>query len=145
MTITTSSPTTSSPLVTLVGNPNSGKTTLFNALTNSNYKVSNYPGVTVEKREGSLALNKDSKVRLLDLPGTYTLSGLTADEAIVTKALQGLIPSCGTPDLVVAVIDSSNLERNLYVISELLDTGIPVIAALTMIDTVEERGERVYT
>jgi ferrous iron transport protein B len=145
VTITTSSPTTSSPLVTLVGNPNSGKTTLFNALTNSNYKVSNYPGVTVEKREGSLALNKDSKVRLLDLPGTYTLSGLTADEAIVTKALQGLIPSCGTPDLVVAVIDSSNLERNLYVISELLDTGIPVIAALTMIDTVEERGERVYT
>lgn len=132
------------PLVTLIGNPNSGKTTLFNVLTNSNYKVSNYPGVTVEQKEGLLVIQDGIQVRLLDLPGTYSLSGLTADEAIVTQVLKGELPSCGSPNLIVAVVDGASLERNLYVISELMDTEIPIVIALTMMDVVEERGDKIY-
>ncbi len=132
------------PLVALVGNPNCGKTTLFNVLTNSNYKVSNYPGVTVERKEGSLLVDEQLRVRLLDLPGTYALSGLTADEAIVTQVLQGSVSSCGKPDLIIAVVDAANLERNLYVVSELLDTDLPIVIALTMMDVVDQRGDKIY-
>lgn len=131
--------------VALVGNPNCGKTTLFNSLTGSNYKVANYPGVTVEKRQGTLNVNNDLTLQLIDLPGTYALSGLTLDERVATQYLQGEISGSRKPDLVVAVVDASNLERNLFIVSELIDTGIPLIVALNMIDVAEERGIKIYS
>ncbi len=130
--------------VALVGNPNCGKTTLFNALTGSRYKVANYPGVTVEKKEGSLRLNDGSSVRLLDLPGTYALEGSSVDEKIVTSLLTGKLPGTPRPDLVVAVVDATNLERNLFLVSELIDEGFPVVLAVNMIDAAEESGIKVY-
>jgi len=130
--------------VALIGNPNCGKTTLFNALTGSSYKVANYPGVTVEKREGVLNLPGQITTRLVDLPGTYALSGTTLDEQIVTRYLLGELASTPRPDLVVAVVDAANLERNLFIVSELIDTETPLIVALNMIDVAEERDIKIY-
>jgi ferrous iron transport protein B len=128
----------------LVGNPNSGKTTLFNSLTGSNFKVANYPGVTVEKREGTLSLSTDLVATLIDLPGTYALSGSTLDETIVTQFLRGELEGSSVPDLIVAVIDATNLERNLFIVSELIDIGLPIVVALNMMDTAEQQGLKVY-
>jgi ferrous iron transport protein B len=140
-----SPPRPSSPrYVALIGNPNCGKTTLFNTLTGSAYKVANYPGVTVEKREGRIALAEHLSAQLVDLPGTYALSGTTLDEQIVTKYLSGTVDSSPAPDLVVAVVDASNLERNLFIVSELIDTGLPLIVALNMMDVAEEREMKIY-
>lgn len=139
-----SSQATRIPTLALIGNPNSGKTTLFNALTGSNYKVANYPGVTVEKKEGALSLSNDLSARLIDLPGTYALSGSTLDEAIVTKFLQGEISGTPQPDLIIAVVDATNLERNLFVVSELIDTGVPIVLALNMMDAAEQKGLKIY-
>ena len=126
----------SAKTVALVGNPNCGKTTLFNALTGSRYKVANYPGVTVEKREGSLKLKDGSCIRLLDLPGTYALEGSSIDEKIVTSVLQGSLPGVPRPDLIVAVVDATNLERNLFLVSELIDEGFKIVLAVNMIDEI---------
>jgi ferrous iron transport protein B len=131
--------------VALVGNPNCGKTTLFNHLTGSNYKVANYPGVTVEKRQGTLNVTPDLDIQLIDLPGTYALSGLTLDERVATQYLQGEVTGSPKPNLVIAVVDASNLERNLFVVSELIDTGTPLIVALNMVDIAEERGIKIYS
>lgn len=128
----------------LVGNPNCGKTTLFNALTGSAYKVANYPGVTVEKREGTVHVHPTLSAQLVDLPGTYALSGSTLDEQIVTNYLAGSIEHSRAPDLVVAVVDASNLERNLFLLSEVLDTERPVVVALNMMDVAEEREIKIY-
>lgn len=130
--------------IALVGNPNSGKTTLFNALTGSNFKVANYPGVTVEKKEGAITLNSDLTATIIDLPGTYALSGTTIDETIVTKFLSGEMKDSNTPDLVVAVIDATNLERNLFIVSELIDIGLPIVIALNMMDAAEQQGLKIY-
>ncbi len=130
--------------VALVGNPNCGKTTLFNTLTGSSYKVANYPGVTVEKREGNLTLSPQLSTQLVDLPGTYALSGATLDEQIATKYLSGEIANSRIPDLVVAVLDATNLERNLFIVSELIDSEIPLIIALNMMDVAEEREIKIY-
>jgi ferrous iron transport protein B len=130
--------------VALVGNPNCGKTTLFNVLTGSSYKVANYPGVTVEKREGSIMLSPHTSAQLVDLPGTYSLSGTTLDEQIATQYLRGAIVNSQAPDLAVAVVDASNLERNLFIVSELLDTGLPCVLALNMMDIAEEREIKIY-
>lgn len=130
--------------VALVGNPNCGKTTLFNILTGSSYKVANYPGVTVEKRQGSLKLTPSTPAQLVDLPGTYSLSGTTLDEQIATKYLNGAMANSPAPDLAVAIVDASNLERNLFLVSELIDTGIPCVLALNMMDIAEERGIKIY-
>jgi ferrous iron transport protein B len=130
--------------VALVGNPNCGKTTLFNVLTGSSYKVANYPGVTVEKREGSVTLAPHTSVQLVDLPGTYSLSGTTLDEHVATQYLLGTMAHSRAPDLAVAVVDASNLERNLFLVSELLDTGVPCVLALNMMDIAEEREIKIY-
>jgi ferrous iron transport protein B len=132
-------------VIALVGNPNCGKTTLFNALTGSRYKVANYPGVTIEKREGSLSLSPDSCARIFDLPGTYALQGATLDEKIVTQFISGEMAGCPKPDLIVVVVDATNLERNLFLLSELIDTGIPIVLAVNMMDAAERAGIKVYT
>jgi ferrous iron transport protein B len=124
----------SEPLIVLVGNPNSGKTSLFNHLTGSQYKVANYPGVTVERRQGTLKLPDTSTAQLVDLPGTYSLQGESIDERVTIKELQE------KPDLIIAVVDASNIERNLYIVSELIDLKIPMILALNMVDLATKRG-----
>ena len=125
--------------VALVGAPNAGKTTLFNVLTGSSARVGNYPGVTVERREG-LLLGASSEVRLLDLPGTYSLIGETPDEQIVEKALAGRL--AGEPELdgIVCVVDATTLRRGLGLVREVLKRGLPTLLVLTMIDEVRARG-----
>ena len=120
--------------VALVGNPNSGKTTLFNALTGLRQKVGNYPGVTVEKKEGRIALPNGQPANLIDLPGLYSLVPHSPDEEIAREVLLGLRADTPAPNLIVNTVDASNLERNLYLTSQLLDIGIPVVIALTMSD-----------
>ncbi len=129
--------------IALAGNPNSGKTTLFNALTGLRHKVANYPGVTVEKKMGSLKLLLNdvlTEVDVVDLPGTYSLSAHSEDEEVATSYLLGTLQSESLPDLVVCVIDSTNLERNLYLLSQIIDLGLPVIAALNMSDELSKFG-----
>lgn len=131
--------------VALAGNPNCGKTTIFNGLTGLRYKVANYPGVTVEKKIGAIALPGVENARLLDLPGIYSLSGNSLDEQIATAALLGQIEGEQLPDLIVAVLDASNLERNLYLTTQLIDLGRPIIVALNMSDIAAERGLTIRT
>lgn len=125
-------------LVALVGNPNAGKTTLFNALTGSNQKVGNYAGVTVEKVSGVLKL-PNSEVDCVDIPGLYSLTPLSEDEHIATKALLGE-GGHSKPDLLVYVLDASNLERNLFLFSQIQPQGIPIVVALTMVDLLHRSG-----
>src|SRR4028118_1803282 len=106
--------------IALAGNPNAGKTTLFNALTGMRQKVGNYPGVTVEKKEGRFALENGREAVVLDLPGTYSLSPKSPDEEIARDVLLGLRPETPVPDAVVVVVDASNLERNLYLATQIL-------------------------
>lgn len=122
--------------IALAGNPNSGKTTLFNALTGSNRFVGNWPGVTVEKKEGKLKGNKD--VIITDLPGIYSLSPYSPEEIIARNYLID-----DTPDAVLNIIDGSNLERNLYLTTQLIELGIPVVAAVNMMDVVEKNGDKI--
>ncbi len=130
--------------VALIGNPNCGKTTLFNALTGSRYKVANYPGVTVEKREGLLAIKDGGHVSLLDLPGTYALEGMSADEQVVTSLLRGSLAGTPKPDLIVAVVDATNLERSLFLVSEMIDAGFKIVVAANMTDAAESLGIKVH-
>ena len=118
------------PLAALVGNPNTGKTTLFNRLTGSRARVGNYPGVTVDRREGSLA---DGSLRVLDVPGTYSLVGRSAEERIAVDAMLGL-GSNEVPDAVVVCLDATQLVRSCYLLLQLQELGLPVLAALTMVD-----------
>ena len=126
--------------VALVGNPNSGKTTLFNALTGLRQKVGNYPGVTVEKKEGRISLPNGQTASLLDLPGLYSLTPNSPDETISREVLMGLRADTPAPDLILNIVDASNLERNLYLTSQLLDLGVPVVVALTMTDAADKEG-----
>ena len=126
--------------VALVGNPNSGKTTLFNSLTGLRQKVGNYPGVTVEKKEGRCRFADGATARLLDLPGLYSLTPHSPDEAIALDVLMGLRDEGQVPDVVLNVVDASNLERNLYLTGQLLDLGLPVVIALTMTDAADKEG-----
>lgn len=135
--------TKSAPLrVALAGNPNCGKTTLFNALTGLNYKVANYPGVTVERKEGRATLGTNKAV-IIDLPGIYSLTGHSIDEVIASRALLGQLPGTALPDVVVCVIDAANLERNLYLATQIIDLGFPVILALNMCDIADKRGIKI--
>ncbi|MEW6509908.1 MAG: ferrous iron transport protein B, partial [Bacteroidota bacterium] len=127
-------------LIALVGNPNSGKTTLFNALTGLRQKVGNYPGVTVERKEGRLRTSHGEEATLLDLPGTYSLAPGSPDEAIATSILLGTASHTPPPDLIICVVDASHLERNLYLVSQIIDRGLPLVIALNMIDVAERGG-----
>ena len=126
--------------IALAGNPNSGKTTLFNAFTKLRQKVGNYPGVTVEKKTGTLVLAKDRVVNVIDLPGMYSLSVRSPDEQIARDVLLGRASDTLKPDMVVCVVDAGNLERNLYLVSQIQDLGVPMIIALNMMDEVERQG-----
>lgn len=128
------------PTVALAGNPNCGKTTIFNALTGLNYKVANYPGVTVEKKTGRVMLDDKRAITLVDLPGIYNLSGTSLDEIIAARSLLGDISAEDRPDLIVSVVDAGNLERNLYLTTQLVDLGIPIVLVLNMIDVAEKEG-----
>ena len=131
------------PLIALVGNPNSGKTTLFNSLTGLNYKVANYPGVTVERKAATIALPSGRAAQLVDLPGVYSLAGISIDERIATSEITGT-SGRERPDLIIQVCDATNLERNFYLLSQLLDTGIKVLLCLTMVDLTEKVGLKIH-
>ena len=131
------------PRFALVGNPNCGKTTLFNALTGLRHKVGNYPGVTVERKEGQVTLQPGQTVDIADLPGLYSLTPHSPDERIARDALLGYLPNTPRPDAVVNVVDASNLERNLYLTSQILDLGLPTLVVLTMTDAAAHQGVRV--
>ena len=125
--------------VAVIGNPNTGKSTLFTALTGVHSQIGNYPGVTVEKKLGWFEFEGQS-VRLVDLPGTYSLSPRTIDEMVSVDVLLGRQPDVGQIDAVVCIVDASNLERNLYVFSQVLDLGLPTVLVLNMWDVANERG-----
>src|SRR5687768_12321588 len=127
----------------LAGNPNSGKTTIFNALTGLRQKVANYPGVTVEKKTGRTKLPDGRWVDIIDLPGTYSLISRSPDERVAMEVLRGLRTDVPAPDVVVVVVDASNLQRNLYLVSQLIELGRPLVVALNMTDVAERRGIRV--
>ena len=122
--------------IALAGNPNSGKTTLFNALTGSNQFVGNWPGVTVEKKEGKL--KKHSDVKIVDLPGIYSLSPYTLEEVVARNFLLE-----ERPDAILNIVDGTNLERNLYLTTQLTELGIPVVVAVNMMDVVQKNGDRI--
>ncbi|MDE7240102.1 MAG: 50S ribosome-binding GTPase, partial [Lachnospiraceae bacterium] len=122
--------------IALAGNPNCGKTTLFNALTGANQFVGNWPGVTVEKKEGKLKENKD--VTVMDLPGIYSLSPYTLEEVVARNYLIG-----DDPGVIINIVDGTNIERNLYLSTQLLELGIPVVMAINMMDIVEKSGDRI--
>ncbi len=122
----------------LAGNPNSGKTTMFNALTGAAQFVGNWPGVTVEKKEGKY--RKDKDVRIMDLPGIYSLSPYSQEEVVAREYLVN-----DRPDAIINIVDVTNLERNLYLTTQLLEIGIPVVIALNMMDVVQKSGDTVHT
>ncbi len=125
--------------IALVGNPNTGKTTVFNSLTGLKQKIGNYPGVTVERKTGALQLN-GVKHTIIDLPGTYSLNPKSIDECIAYETLIGEYEFESTPNLAIVIVDASNLERNLYLATQVMDLGIPMIIVLNMMDVAEERG-----
>jgi ferrous iron transport protein B len=130
--------------VALVGNPNTGKTTLFNVLTGYRQRVGNYPGVTVDKKVGRLrGGGAAGPVDLLDLPGTYSLSASSADEAVVLDVLLGRGAGRDAPDAIVCVVDAANLQRNLFFVSQVLEIGRPVVVALNMMDEADRLGVRI--
>src|SRR5215211_4576795 len=126
--------------IALAGNPNSGKTTIFNALTGLRQKTANYPGVTVEKKTGRCKLPDGRWVDVIDLPGTYSLISRSPDERVAMEVLRGLRPDTAAPDVVVVVVDASNLQRNLYLVSQLIELGRPLVVALNMTDIAHRRG-----
>src|SRR6202044_3542840 len=129
-----------SPLVALVGNPNCGKTALFNVLTGSRQKVANYAGVTVERKEGALLTPSGSRVRILDLPGAYSLDPLTPDEQITADVLLGRRAGESAPDFVVCVTDATNLRQNLRLVLTLRRLGLPMVVVLNMTDIARRKG-----
>lgn len=128
--------------IALAGNPNAGKTTLFNALTGLKQKVANYPGVTVERKEGPWRLNGQA-ANLIDLPGLYSLDATSLDEQIARDIITGQQSGVSKPDAIVAVVDATNLERNLYLVMQLFEFGVPVVIALTMIDVFEKEKHEI--
>lgn len=123
--------------IALAGNPNCGKTTLFNALTGSNQFVGNWPGVTVEKKEGKLKNHKD--VTIMDLPGIYSLSPYTLEEVVARNYLIN-----EKPDAIINIVDGTNIERNLYLSTQVMELGIPVIMAVNMMDIVQKNGDKIH-
>src|SRR6266404_1142634 len=130
------------PTVALLGNPNTGKTTLFNALAGMNQRVGNYPGVTVETKKGKLR-HDGLTFNLVDLPGTYSLAPRSPDEMVAVDLILGQQAGEPRPDVIVTIVDASNLERNLYLTTQALEMGVPVVVALNMIDVAEGQGIRI--
>ncbi len=128
--------------VALVGNPNAGKTTLFNALTGANQQVGNYAGVTVALKVGETFTPHGRKLRILDLPGCYSLKANSPDEKVALDALTGALPGERSPDIVVCVVDASNLERHLQLTLQVIELGLPCVLALNMVDVAESTGLR---
>ncbi|MCK4343628.1 MAG: ferrous iron transport protein B [Phycisphaerae bacterium] len=132
-------PKTRAAVVALVGNPNTGKTALFNALTGFRRHVANYPGVTVDVARGRVR-KAIKPIELLDLPGSYSLAAASPDEMILCNALWGYVEGEARPEAILAIVDASNLQRNLYLISQLLEVGLPLVIALNMIDVAKSKG-----
>ncbi len=133
---------TQTPSVALVGNPNTGKTTLFNALAGMSQRVGNYPGVTVETKKGRLK-HGDLAIDVIDLPGTYSLAPRSPDEMVAVDVILGHDSAEPRPDAVITILDASNLERNLYLMTQVLELGRPVVVALNMIDVAEAQGIKI--
>src|ERR1700761_5461891 len=129
-----------SPLIALVGNPNCGKTALFNILTGSRQKVANYAGVTVERKEGLMLTASGARLRILDLPGAYSLDPLTPDEQVTADVLFGRRAGEAQPDFVVCVTDATNLRQNLRLVLSLKRLGLPMVVALNMTDIARRKG-----
>src|SRR6059036_442074 len=125
--------------VALVGNPNAGKSTLFNALSGLRQRVGNYPGVTVELKKGHFTTG-GVPVDLIDLPGTYSLAARSPDEMVAVDLLLGRRPEEPRPDVVLSIVDATNLDRHLYLTTQLLELGEPVVLAVNMIDTATAQG-----
>lgn len=125
--------------IALIGNPNTGKSTLFSALAGIHQRVGNYPGVTVEKRVGQTQID-EQRVDLIDLPGTYSLAPRSPDEMVAVDVLLGRREDVAPPDMVVCVVDAANLERNLFLVSQVLDLGLPTVVALNMMDVARTKG-----
>src|SRR5438445_355513 len=128
--------------VALVGNPNTGKTTLFNALSGLRQRVGNYPGVTVETKKGSMTC-AGRPFEVIDLPGTYSLAPRSPDEMVAVDVILGQQRGETRPDVVVSIVDASNLERNLYLTTQALELGVPLVVALNMVDLAESHGLRI--
>ena len=137
---TPSGTTTRSPVYALVGNPNCGKSTLFNALTGLKQKVGNYPGVTVERKVGTAYTQHGQPLTLIDLPGAYSLAARSPDEAVTRDVLLGRRADTPMPDRIVCIADATNLERNLYLVHQILDLGRPVVLVLNMMDLAVQAG-----
>src|SRR5215510_14298405 len=129
-------------VVTVIGNPNTGKTTLFNALTGLTQHTGNYPGVTVESALGEFSMEGDHFLAV-DLPGTYSLAPRAPDEMIAVSVLLGFGKGATAPDVVLCVVDATNLDRNLYLLTQVLDIGRPVVVALTMTDLAHKQGIKI--
>ncbi len=137
------SPASRTRTLALAGNPNSGKTTIFNGLTGLRQRVGNYPGCTVEKRVGRLKLPDGEVIDLIDLPGTYSLVSRSPDEAVAAEVIRGECPGVEKPDAVIVVVDASNLQRNLYLVTQFVEMHVPMVVALNMTDVAERRGQAV--
>ena len=124
--------------IALAGNPNSGKTSLFNVLTGSNQFVGNWPGVTVEKKEGKL--KKHDNVTVVDLPGIYSLSPYTEEEVVARNFIVN-----EHPDVILNIVDGTNLERNLYLTTQLVELGVPVVVAINLMDVIKKNGDHLNT
>jgi ferrous iron transport protein B len=127
-------------LIAIAGNPNAGKTTLFNRLTGARQRVGNYPGVTVERKSGHMTLPSGEQVELVDLPGCYSIAARSPEEQIAHDVLLGESTDTRRPDTVVAVIDASNVRRNLYLATQIRDLDTHLIVALNMMDVAKKRG-----
>ena len=128
------------PSIAIIGNPNCGKTTIFNELTGLRQKVGNYPGVTVEKKEGTILFNDGKEITVLDLPGTYSLSANSPDEKVATDILLGKLAGVHRPEGIICIVDASNLERSLYLVSQIIDQRYPILIVLNMVDIAERNG-----
>ncbi len=127
------------PTVVLIGNPNTGKSTLFTALSGLHTRIANYPGCTVEKKLGTF-VDAGTKITLVDLPGTYSLSPRSLDEMVSVDVLLGRQPDVGQIDAIICIVDAANLERNLYLFTQVREVGVPVILCLNMWDVAQSRG-----
>ena len=126
--------------IALVGNPNAGKSALFNALTGARQKIANYPGVTVERKSGRMVLPSGEPVEMTDLPGSYSLDPTSPDEEVTAKVIGGKFPGESAPDALIVVLDASNLEQHLVFAQEVIALGKPTVVALNMLDLAERDG-----